>query len=76
MSANIGTVYVNVKSLSKAQLAAAFNMWMKRYTENPEQFEHEWQSVNQFLTEEANGEEPSYGESCAAYLLRLLDEVA
>jgi len=34
--------------MDKALIARAFNEWMRRYTENPEQFEREWQTVNDF----------------------------
>lgn len=54
----------------------AFNEWMRRYTVDPEQFEREWQSVVDFLSETSDGKEPSYGEACEAYLLTLIKEVA
>lgn len=55
-------------------VAQAFNEWMRRYTENPEQFEREWQTVSEFLVQQGKGEEPDYGKSCAAYLSKLIDE--
>lgn len=53
-------------------LAAAFNEWMRRYTETPESFQREWQSVHEFLAENAAGKSPSYGVVCAAYINRLV----
>lgn len=61
--------------MDKAKLAKAFNEWMRRYTDTPEQFDREWQTVAEFLKDKAEGREPSYGETCAAYLERLLTEV-
>lgn len=55
-------------------VAQAFNEWMRRYTECPEQFEREWQTVSEFLVQQSKGEEPDYGKSCAAYLSKLIDE--
>jgi hypothetical protein len=52
-------------------LAAAFNEWMRRYIEEPERFAHEIQTVRQFMATMADGNEPSYGDECAAYLLEL-----
>ncbi len=54
------------------RVAKAFNEWMRRYTEDPDQFEREFQSVRRFLCERAAAEEPSYGECCAAYLTELM----
>lgn len=53
----------------------AFNEWMRRYTEEPQRFEREWESVHRFLAEQAAGQEPSYGASCVAYLSQLLSEL-
>ena len=57
-------------------VAAAFNEWMRRYTETPEEFNREFETVGQFLKEEADGQEPSYGAWCAQYLALLMDEIA
>ena len=51
------------------------NEWMRRYIEQPEQFSREFESVTSFLKDEAEGREPSYGERCAAYQFKLLDEM-
>ncbi|WP_374833927.1 hypothetical protein [Paenochrobactrum pullorum] len=54
-------------------VAKAFNEWMRRYTESPEQFEREWETVGEYLKQQDDGVEPDYGKSCAAYLLKLID---
>jgi hypothetical protein len=56
----------------KKKLSAAFNEWMRRYTENPSEFAREWQTVSEFLSQRAAGQEPSYGEICVAYVEGLL----
>lgn len=55
-------------------ITAAFNEWMRLYTEDPEQFEREWQSVNEYLTEVGEGKEPTYGATCAMFFMKLLAE--
>jgi hypothetical protein len=60
--------------VDKKKLAAAFNEWMRRYTENPEEFTREFQTVQEFLAAKSSGKEPSYGEHCAEYLLTLVGE--
>lgn len=57
------------------RLAHLFNEWLKRYTENPEQFAHQWQTVQTFLSEQAEGTEPSYGDACIGYLMELDTEM-
>jgi hypothetical protein len=52
----------------KEQIIAAFNEWMRQFTENPAEFEAEFQTVSRFLSERVEGKEPSYGETCAALL--------
>ncbi len=54
------------------EVVAAFNEWMRQYTEDPDGFRHSWQSVTEYLRETADGEEPSYGQNCAAYLASLI----
>lgn len=57
------------------ELQVIFNEWMRRYIEEPHRFEVEFKSVNEYLKEIADGVEPSYGESCAFYILKLRDEM-
>lgn len=52
-------------------MSRAFNEWMRRYTDEPERFEAEFRTCSEFLTQTANGEEPSYGARCAAYLRQI-----
>lgn len=53
-------------------MISAFNEWMRRYTENPEAFEREFETVGKFLTALNEGRELDYGETCAA----LMEELA
>lgn len=53
---------------------AAFNEWMRRYTDQPERFTREWQSVGAYLKEVGEGKEPTYGERCAALFAMLMAE--
>lgn len=55
-------------------VAKAFNEWMRRYTEAPDEFNREWPTVGEFLKQAADGDEPDYGASCAGYLAKLIDE--
>lgn len=53
-----------------------FNEWMRRFIEEPDRFEHEFETVGAFVRAEADGVEPSYGQTCTAYMNRLAAEVA
>jgi len=55
-------------------MAQAFNEWMRRYIETPENFQREFKAVQAFVREKAEGKEPTYGESCAAYMEQLMKE--
>jgi hypothetical protein len=63
------------RTMSQSDSVKTFNEWMRRFIDEPERFSREFQSVQEFLTDEAAGREPSYGESCAAYQFNLLDEI-
>ena len=54
--------------------AEAFNEWMRRFTEEPSAFQQQFQSCVEYLAAAQNGEEPTYGETCAAYLYELMIE--
>ncbi len=56
-------------------LARAFNEWMRRYTDEPERFEREFNTVADFRYYRARELEPEYGRVCAQYLLQLVDDV-
>lgn len=58
-------------TLTQEVIAFAFNEWMRRYTEEPKEFQREWQTISKFLAEKSAGETPSYGACSAAYLLQL-----
>ncbi len=58
--------------MDQVKLAAAFNEWMRRFIENPAEFDREWQSVHRFISEQSQGKTPTYGETSAAYLLSLM----
>lgn len=73
MTEDLKTLAAKVVAAHQPAIASAFNEWMRQYTENPEEFTHDWQTVDRYLTELANGEEPTYGQWCAAFLLSLLD---
>ena len=60
--------------MTQDQMVKAFNEWMRRYIEEPERFEREFQSVDRFLKDEAEGQEPTYGDSCARYIEELVAE--
>lgn len=59
---------------TREQLAKAFNEWMRRAIEHPEQFDREWDALR-FADEDRFGEEPSYGRECVAYLEKLVGEI-
>lgn len=62
--------------MDSSKVAAAFNEWMRRYTADPSAFNAEFQTVGLYLAEQAQGKEPSYGDTCAAYLVQLMNESA
>ena len=55
-------------------MVKALNEWMRRFIEEPARFEREFVTVNQFLKDEADGREPTYGESGARYMEQLAAE--
>lgn len=61
--------------MTNAQMAQAFNEWMRRFIEEPERFEREFKTVNAFLADTAKGVEPSYGEVAAGYLQSVAAEL-
>jgi hypothetical protein len=56
------------------RIAKAFNEWMRRYTDEPDQFQHQWETVIEFLADAHGGREPSYGETSTKYLHGLIIE--
>ena len=60
------------KEWTRAERVAASNEWMRRYIEEPERFEREWQTVSLYLKEQANNLPLTYRERCEAYLELLM----
>lgn len=61
--------------MTNAQMVKAFNEWMRRFIEEPDRFEREFQTVSEYQKDVAEGREPTYGEVCAPYLQKLADEL-
>lgn len=61
--------------MTEEQMVAAFNEWMRRFTEEPEQYCREFETVHQFLCDVSDGEVPSYGVTSAAYMKQLVSEL-
>lgn len=59
---------------TREERVAASNEWMRRYIEEPESFEREWQTVSTYLKEQANNLPLTYGDRCEAYLEFLMAE--
>jgi hypothetical protein len=57
-----------------SKMAKAFNEWMRLFTQEPEKFQHEWQTVQEFLADLNGGREPSYGETAAQFLSELMSK--
>lgn len=68
-------IFSEEKMMTNAQMAKALNERMRRFIEEPGRFEHEFQTVNQFLADEQEGREPSYGETGAAYMEQIASEL-
>ena len=51
------------------------NEWEDRYIRDPNAFEADFQTVIRHLAEKSNGETPSYGALCVAYMHRLDEEL-
>lgn len=57
-------------------MSLSFNEWMRRYITDPKSFEAEFESVGKFLAAEQAGKEPTYGETCTAYIHKIASELA
>lgn len=63
--------------MTEQNFAKAFNEWMRRYTDEPDRFSREFESVIEFLEDIKNdSDEPRYGVECAAYFMKILEEVS
>jgi len=63
------------QAMSHGDRVKTFNEWMRRYIDEPDRFSREFQTIQDFLTDENAGREPSYGETCSAYQFKLLEEM-
>lgn len=66
---------VNVQQEFTPNYAAAFNMWLEDYMNNPQAYEDSHSSAVRHLKEKLNGEEPSYGAVCAEVLVNYLNKL-
>jgi hypothetical protein len=48
---------------------------MRRYTEHPEEFRADFETIIEFLKEKGEGKEPTYGDKCMTYMLKLDAEI-
>jgi hypothetical protein len=69
------TMATTVIQCDYSDMAPAFNEWLRRYTENPEQFEAQFRTIERAKAELAEGKEPSYGEVCVEYLGQIAVEL-
>ena len=60
--------------LDHSLLSRAFNEWQRRYIEEPERFKAEARTIREFLADQMARRVPTYGDECAAYLIKLLGE--
>jgi len=63
------------KVLTKSEIAVVLNEWMRRYIEEPDKFSREFEAINLFLSEDGRGVKPSYGDTCAEYMIKLNYEI-
>jgi len=55
--------------------AAAFNMWMDTYINDPQSFETSYDTAMRHVSEKLGGNEPSYGEVAAEQFKQYLEQV-
>ncbi len=56
--------------MNEQEMIAAFNEWMRRYEENPDEFESGYATIKEYLAQIGASEEPTYGQRCTAQMLR------
>jgi hypothetical protein len=56
------------------ELVVLLNERFRRFVENPAEYEHEWETIIEFLSDEENEDEPSYGKNMVAELVAIRDE--
>lgn len=57
---------------TKMNMAQAFDEWMRRYKENPEQFGNDMSEAAAHSRKKRSVEASDYGNNCAAYLSALM----
>lgn len=57
--------------MTEKEMTACFNEWMRQYTEDPEKFEATFRTVMEFLENTKGSKEPTYGQSCTAFMKKL-----
>ena len=70
-----GADFVSLEEKVTPNYAAAFNMWMSDFMQNPQAYEDSHDSAVRHLKEKLNGEEPSYGAVCAEVLVNYLNKL-
>ena len=60
--------------MNNAQMVKCFNEWMRRYIDDPSAFNAEFETVNKYLADRDNGAEPTYGETCTAFMAKIAAE--
>lgn len=61
-----------IRKIKPMTMAEAFDEWMRRYKENPEQFGNEMQGIIAHSRKKRSAEASEYGNDCAAYLSALM----
>ena len=61
--------------MKKEVLVLVLNEWMRRYIDEPEVFETEFDTVRDFLKQDCAGEEPTYGVVGAEYMVKIAEDL-
>jgi hypothetical protein len=64
------------EAMIKADYVWALNEWWRRYRDEPERFEREWQAIMELEAAESEGRDPTMGEEGWKYMQALLTERA
>jgi hypothetical protein len=62
-------------TISSVKLAEVFNEWMRLYIDEPEKFQSSWTSMKEFLLQEDQDLEPTYGTECAAFVFKIAESL-
>lgn len=66
---------MKITYLTTEQHIAVNNEWMRRYIEQPDQFAHEWATIQEFLGDENANQTPNYGAHIVAYTEKIADDL-